>query len=194
MNKRCLALTNEQYIEAINLLRDGFELDGVHIRANDRIATILVLEATLGLRLGDVLSLKLNSFIKDGNRWRLDIEEDKTEKKRRFTVPLEVYSFIQSYALSRGIGSEAKLFDISDRQVQRMLTKVFEKMELPVKRYGSHSFRKLFATRVYMENDYNIKLVQTLLQHASPITTQCYIGISEQMVENALAKTVNHLI
>lgn len=194
MNKKCVALTNEEYAEAIGLLRNGFELEGVKIRANERIATVLVLETTLGLRLGDILKLKLSSFIKDGKRWRLDIVEEKTGKVRRFTVPLEVYSFIQSYALSRGIASEAKLFDLSERQVQRMLTKVFTKMELPVKKYGSHSFRKLFATKVYLDNDYNIKLVQTLLQHSSPMVTQVYIGISEQSVEKALAGTVNHLL
>ena len=194
MNKRCITLTDEQYRECIDLIRDGFCLDEHNIKPNPRIATLEVIQATLGLRLGDCLKLKMSSFVKDGTRWRLDISEDKTGKKRTFTVPIEVYSFLQEYALKNNIGFEAKLFDITERQVQRHLNKVFTKMNLNPKKYGSHSFRKYFATSVYVNNDYNIKLVQTLLQHSSPAITQLYIGISSKSVEDALAGTVRNLI
>lgn len=194
MNKRCLTLTDEQYKESIELLRSGFILGQTQIKPNERIAMIEVLQATLGLRLGDILKLKMTSFVKDGNRFRLEMVEQKTKKVRRFTIPLEVYSYIQSYAIAHNIGAEAKLFDISERQVQRHLNKVFEKMELPLRQYGSHSYRRYFATKVYVNNDYNIRLVQTLLQHSSPSITQLYIGISEKSVEDALAGTVTNLI
>lgn len=147
MNKKCVALTEDQYKESVSLLRNGFELDGVVIRPNPRIATVCVLQACLGLRLGDVLNLSMDSFIKDGDRWRLDIVEQKTKKLRTFTVPLEVYSFLQNYAYSNGISMKAKLFDVSERQVERMLVKVFTKMNLFVRRYGSHSYRKFFQPR-----------------------------------------------
>lgn len=94
MNKRCVALTTEQYKYSIELLRNGFMLEGVLIKPNQRIATLEVLQASLGLRLGDTLLLKMSSFIKDGNRYRLDIFEEKTKKVRNFTVPIEIYSFI----------------------------------------------------------------------------------------------------
>ncbi|MCJ7689900.1 MAG: hypothetical protein MUO60_11350 [Clostridiaceae bacterium] len=42
-------------------------------------ATILVLEANLELRIAYVLTL--NSIIRDGNRYRLNIFEDKTDKR-----------------------------------------------------------------------------------------------------------------
>lgn len=194
MNKRCVALTTEQYKQSIELLRNGFMLDGVLIKPNPRIATIEVLQASLGLRLGDTLALKMSSFIKDGNRYRLDIFEEKTKKVRNFTVPLEIYSFIQQYALDNNIGMDAKLFDISERQVERHLNKVFSKMELPLRNYGSHSYRKYFATRIYLDNEMNIELVRVLLQHSSIAITQRYIGISTKQVEDALAGTINNLI
>lgn len=50
MNKKWVALTEEQYRESINLLRNGFKLDGVAIRPNPRIATVCVVQACLGLR------------------------------------------------------------------------------------------------------------------------------------------------
>lgn len=193
MNKRCVALTDEQYQRCIELLRNGFVLPTGGVKGNPRIAAIGVLQATLGLRVGDILHLTLDSFVRDGDRYKLDIVEQKTGKLRNFTVPLEVYSFVQEYALQNKISSKAKLFDISDRQVERHLNKVFEKMELSPKSYGSHSFRKYFATKVYLENDCNIELVRVLLQHASVAVTQRYIGISQKTVEDALAKTISHL-
>lgn len=194
MNKRCICLTDEQYKESIRLMRSGFMLDDKLVKPNERIATIEVLQATLGLRICDVLSLRMSSFIKDGSRYRLDIVEKKTKKKRVFTVPIEVYSFVQDYAISRSLGVDAKLFDISERQVQRFLNKVFTKMNLPLRNLGSHSYRKYFATQVYINNDYNIELVRVLLQHSSVATTQRYIGINQKQVESALAQTVNNLV
>lgn len=194
MNKKCVALTDEQYKRSIELLRHGFMLDGRLVKPNERIAAIEVVQASLGLRLGDVLQLKMSSFVRDGGRWRLDIMEQKTGKTRTFTVPVEVYTFIQGYALSMGIRPEAKLFDISERQVERHLNKVFTKMGLPLHQYGSHSLRKFFSMKVYVENDYNIELVRVLLQHSSIQITQRYLNISQKLVEDALAKTAAHVI
>ncbi|KSV57754.1 tyrosine-type recombinase/integrase [Acetivibrio ethanolgignens] len=193
MNKRCVALSDEQYRESIRLLREGFVLEGKIIKPNPRIATVAVLQASLGLRLGDVLQLNMGSFIKESGRWKLNIKEQKTGKVRDFTVPVEVYSFIQDYAINMGISAQAKLFDISERQVERHLNKVFSKMELPLRNYGSHSYRKYFASRIYLENEMNIELVRVLLQHSSVAVTQRYIGLSQKTVEDALAKTVAHL-
>lgn len=193
MNKRCVALSDEQYRESIRLLREGFVLEGKIIKPNPRIATVAVLQASLGLRLGDVLQLNMGSFIKESGRWKLNIKEQKTGKVRDFTVPVEVYSFIQDYAINMGISNTAKLFDISERQVERHLNKVFSKMELPLRSFGSHSYRKYFATRVYLDNEMNIMMVKTLLQHSSVAVTQRYIGLSQKTVEDALAKTVAHL-
>ena len=48
MNKRCVALSDEQYRESIRLLREGFVLEGKIIKPNPRIATVAVLQASLG--------------------------------------------------------------------------------------------------------------------------------------------------
>ena len=65
-------------------------------------------------------------------------------------------------------------------------------MGLPLRNYGAHSARKLFATKVYVENSYNIELVRVLLQHSSVVTTQRYIGIQQKQVEEALAGASIH--
>lgn len=194
MNKKCVAFSQEEYVECVSLIRSGFKLNGGIVRANSRIATIVVMQACLGLRLGDTLQLRLTSFIKDGNRWRLDIIEQKTKKTRIFTVPIEVYSFIQEYAYNNNIGRDAKLFDISERQVERHINKVFMKMGLPLEKYGSHSFRKFFSQKAYIESGYNVELVRELLQHSSITTTQHYLGVGTKQIENALASTVQNIV
>ena len=178
--KKTVALTREQYEEIIKTIREG----GVGFRENNRIATILVLEANLGLRIEDVLRLKVNDIISDGSRYRLDIIEKKTQKKRTFTVPLPIYQYIKLYALENGIKDNEKLFGITERQVQMHLHKVAD--YLGYENIGTHSFRKYFATEIYLNSDYNVVLVQQLLQHSSVAITQRYIGITSEMQEKAL--------
>ena len=55
MNKKTKALTTEQYKEIIQTMREGF----TGCRPNERIATALVLEGNLGLRISDILKLRL---------------------------------------------------------------------------------------------------------------------------------------
>ena len=192
MNKKTRALTDEQYVNIIQTLQNGFvSKEGRVVKPNKRVATVLVLEANLGLRLFDVLCLRLESIVKDGNRYRLDIIEQKTKKKRTFTVPIEIYSYIQNYALENNIGPKGRLFPISRRTVQHHLLLVCE--YLGYEGIGTHSFRKYFATDVYVNNNYNIELVRTLLQHSSVVTTQRYIGIQNEQVERALEKHVKLL-
>ena len=90
-NKKSLALTKEQYEKLIEAMRSG----GRNFRANDRIATALVLEANLGLRIGDILKLRLQDIVLDGTRYRLNIIEEKTQKKRTFTVPQPIYQYLK---------------------------------------------------------------------------------------------------
>ncbi len=54
MNKKTVALSGEQYEGIINTIRKGFICaDGHIVKPNDRIATVLTLEANLGLRISD---------------------------------------------------------------------------------------------------------------------------------------------
>ena len=79
---------------------------------NERIATALVLEANLGIRISDVLRLRLSDIVKDGDRYRLAISEKKTKKERVFTVPVVIWQFLENYCLRNGIGRQDIIFPI----------------------------------------------------------------------------------
>ena len=53
---------------------------------------------------------------------------------------------------------------------------------------STHSFRKWYATEIYKNSGYDIALVQRLLQHSSAATTQRYIGIEPQRIEDTIQK------
>ena len=186
-NKTTVAITKDQYEAIIKAMRNG----GVGFRPNARIATALVIEANLGIRIEDILRLRLRDIIADGDRFRLDLTEQKTKKKRVFTVPLPIYQYIRLYAVENGIQENEQLFPIRERTVQKYLQKVAD--YLGYQNIGTHSFRKFFATEIYKDNDFNIALVQQLLQHSSVAITQRYIGISSQMQEKALQKHIKLL-
>lgn len=187
-NKKTVALTEEQYESIIKVIKEGFAVEGKIFKRNNRIATILVLEANLGLRIGDVLALTLNNIIRDGDRYRLNIIEDKTDKRRTFTVPIDIYNYIKMYCLENNIKSSSRIFDLTERAIQKQLKLACDYLGL--ENISTHSFRKYFATEIYINNNYNIALVRQLLQHSNTSITQKYIGISTQEVENAL---LNHI-
>lgn len=191
MNKRTRALDEETYIKIISTIKQGFLYEGVRHKPNVRIATILVLEYNLGIRISDVLLLTMNSFVKDGDRYRLDIYEKKTGKFRNFTVPAEIYQYIRDYAYQNGIGQKARLFPITERAVLKHLKATADFLGL--EGVASHSFRKGFATNIYRNNNYDIELVRRLLQHASCVTSQRYIGLGSAELEAAIAENV-HLL
>ena len=184
-NKKTRTLTKEEYKIIIETLKSNFEYEGKVFRSNERIATALVLQANLGLRIGDILKLRLNDIIKDGNRYRLNIKEEKTDKERVFTVPTEVYNYIKMYCLENNIRPSAKIIDITERAIQKQLKIVCD--YLGIEGISTHSFRKYFATQIYINSNYNIALVKELLQHSNTSITQRYIGIGSQEIEKALS-------
>ena len=166
MNKKTAALTTEQYKEIITTMREGF----CGCRPNERVATALVLEGNLGLRISDIVRLRPCDIVNDGGRFRLSIIEQKTGKQRVFTVPLVIQQYIENYCLRNGIRHSDLIFPITTREVQKILARVCD--YLGYEGISTHSFRKWYATEIYKNNGYDIALVQRLLQHSSAAVTQ----------------------
>ena len=180
MNKKTNALTTAQYTEIIETMKQGF----TGFYPNERIATALVLEGNLGLRISDILRLRLSDIVMDGGRYRLAITEQKTGKERVFTVPLVIQQYLENYCLRNGIGRNDRIFPLTERAVQKQLALVCD--YLGFEGISTHSFRKWYATEIYKDSGYDIALVQRLLQHSSASVTQRYIGIEPRRIEQAI--------
>lgn len=118
----------------------------------------MVLEGNLGLRISDILTPHLCDIVRNGARYRLEIMEQKTGKRL--------------------------IFPLTERAVQKPLSIVYD--YLGYEGISTHSFRKWYATEIYKNNGYDIALVQRLHQHSSAATTQRYIGIEPQRIEQAI--------
>ena len=180
MNKKTKALTTEQYKEIIQTMKEGF----CGCRPNERVATALVLEGNLGLRISDIVKLRLCDIVLDGDRYRLEIVEQKTGKSRVFTVPLVIQQYIENYCLRNGLRRDERIFSLTERAIQKQLKIVCD--YLGFEGISTHSFRKWYATEIYKNSGYDIALVQRLLQHSSAATTQRYIGMEPQRIEAAI--------
>lgn len=185
-NKTTRPATAEEVLAITDLIRTGF----MDYHPNDRIAEALLIEANLGLRICDILKLTMNDIYWDGHDYRFDsFTETKTSKKRRFLIPTEVVEHLRSYCKKNGIADDDRIFPVSERLVEKQLKRAADYLGL--EGIGTHSFRKFFAHEIYVRSDYDIVLVQTLLQHSSSAITQRYIQIENKRQRDAL---VGHII
>lgn len=185
MSIKTRALNKEEYRLIIDCIRTGFKMDrGTVVKANPRIAMALQCEALLGLRISDILRLRLDQFLQEGRNYFIEVREQKTGKTKRCFVPLELYCAIRQYADEWGIGIHQKLFDITARSVQRHLNKTCRHLNLT--QISTHSFRKYYATDIYQRSGSNIDLVRQLLNHSDCKTTQRYIRIEPEELSKAV--------
>ncbi|WP_241428237.1 tyrosine-type recombinase/integrase [Clostridium sp. DJ247] len=139
----------EEYKEILTTIGSGFTytVKGADkkFRPNQRVKLALMLEGNLGIRIGDTLSLTMKSFRSNGNSIILDIVEAKTGKNRTFTVPKEIYLVVKEYALDNGIGADGKLFELTERAVQKQLKIVCD--HLGLENISTHSFQNFMLTK-----------------------------------------------
>lgn len=180
MGSRTVALTEAQYDEILATMVKGF----TGFRPNRRVAIALVLEGNLGLRISDIVKLRLSDIVWDGAQYRLDITEQKTKKKRTFNVQNDIYKLIADYCIDNGIGRNEIMFPITTRAVQKQLKLVCD--YLGYEDISTHSFRKFCATRIYNNSGHDIELTSQFLQHSSVAVTQRYIGVSSAKMTAAI--------
>lgn len=105
--------------EILTLISNGFKYQDEnggkrYFNANPQVALTLALEASLGIRIGDVLDLEVRNF----RGSKLITKEKKTKKVQYHDINTEVSESVKDYALERGIKPGEKLFNIKVRSVQ----------------------------------------------------------------------------
>jgi len=183
------SLKIQNYKELIETIKEGYtDYDGVKHRPNNQLATILILEANLGCRIGDIMNLTTDSIIDDGGIYKLNIVEQKTGKRRCFIVPKPVKVFIDDYIREANI-YRGPLFDIKAPAVWKQLRAVTAYLGL--ENVSSHSFRKMAANTLFEASGHDVEVVRQFLNHSSVIVTQAYIRRSDEQMEAAINKMVN---
>lgn len=181
MNRKTACITDEQFNRIITILYNG-EKD---IKPNKEMALILTVTGNSGLRIGDCLQLKLNSFIREGNDYRFNIYEEKTGKQRTTLIPGEIYEMIKSYALMMD-RTDKKVFKYTVRSIQLKLREICEYLGDDYADVSTHSFRKHAGMTIYRLSGNDIELTRKFLNHSSVNVTQKYLGVNEEEINDLL--------
>ncbi|MGG3888631.1 tyrosine-type recombinase/integrase [Metabacillus fastidiosus] len=157
--------------------------------SNERNYILFLLGIHTGLRISDILSLK----VKDVQGWAIFIREQKTGKPREIKMPSELKRAVRSYTKGKPkheylIKSRiGKNKPITRGMAYVILNQIAEAFGL--ERIGTHSLRKTYGYHHYKTfND--LALLQTALNHNDIKETKRYIGI-EQDDLNELQRKIN---
>lgn len=151
---------------------------------SDRDYILFLIGINTGLRVGDLLKLKVSDLKK---KKKLIIKEGKTKKPR--TIYLEgIYDEVQAYL---NTVDSAWLFPsrkgdkpISSVQAYRQLNKASAMIDI-TEGIGTHTMRKTFGYWHYKQFK-DVAELQKILNHSHPEVTLTYIGITEEEIENNL--------
>lgn len=175
-------LEREEYEKIISLCKTGFtysdEYGVPHVfRPNKQLGMTFILQATLGLRIADVMKLKPVTFKND----KLEIIEKKTGKLQYRTINKNLKELIYEYAMENNIKSNDYIIKVTVRAIQKQLDIITKYLGLS--NISSHSFRKLFGVTVYNQTNGNIELLKELFNHSDISTTQRYIKVSQKEID-----------
>jgi integrase len=163
-----------------------------------------------GFRGGDLVKLTVGDIKKALLEGKLTVLEEKTEHTRKKKIEREVelppnlkkilkeYVYGKSEAeylywtiRSRGRGSLKQ--HIRRDRLGKIFKSVISELGISNGSIGTHTPRKSYGYRQYIEHEKDIKFVQKLFEHAKEETTMEYIGIDEEMNEDS-AEAINDCI
>lgn len=162
---------------------------------NDRNYVMFLLGIYTGLRISDILKLRVKDVIdlthkKDKRRIKKQIilREQKTSKQKIIKInpilkePLEEY--VQDKEMYEYLIKSRQGFNkpISRKRAYEILKELGEIFD--VESLGCHSMRKTFGYHYYKQTK-DIALLQKIFNHSSPAITLAYIGIDQDRMNKA---------
>lgn len=144
----------------------------------------------IGLRISDIIKLKVRDICNDdGNiKKHIEIMENKTRKIKRFKINPLLSEDLSAYV--RGKDLDEYLFKsrngtnehITRNRAYTILNNAAKKCGLD--NIGTHTLKKTFGYWLYKQT-HDIALLQQLYNHSSPSITLRYIGINQDVLDNA---------
>jgi integrase len=152
----------------------------IEVARQDRHRAFIALCGLCGLRAAEALSITPQHF--DLHEMTLKVR-GKGDVTRMVPISPEAWdSLIAAYI--QVYGTDFQVVRLKDRFARKLVTELGERAHLS-RRVSSHDLRATFATAVY-DKTKDMRLVQLLLGHASPNTTQLYVDIAENKLRNAV--------
>ena len=143
---------------------------------------LLLVIYSAGLRLGEVLNLKIEDI--DSEAMRVHIQQAKGKKDRYVMLSdkalIVLRKYYQKYKPKEYVFEGAKGGKYSPKSVQNVLKAGIKKAGIK-KHVTVHSLRHSFATHL-LDDGNNIRYIQKLLGHKRLETTQIYTQVSSYSI------------
>ena len=137
---------------------------------NIRDRLILELQARCGLRIGEVLNLKVSDV--SGRKLMLQEPKSGLEVEVAF-MPEHIAARLVDYIASRKLSSNDKVFGVCYTTVRNLVTKLGQKLNI---RISPHDLRRHSATYA-SRNGVPLEIIsKVILRHQDLKTTQVYLG------------------
>lgn len=157
---------------------------------NPRDHLLFVMGINTGLRVSDLLSLKVKDVMVDGKVvGAITIREKKTGKQKRFGVNKVVADAIKDYVGSKELDDGDYLFrsrkgagPISRQQAYRIINEACKTVGVEGE-VGTHTLRKTFGYHARL-NGTPIEVLQKIFNHSAPSVTMRYLGITQDELED----------
>jgi integrase len=168
-------------------IRDKKDIEAIKAALHGRDRLLFIMGVSLGLRITDLLSLKIGDV---RGKERITVKEEKTSKNRPIklsqTVKAEVMKLDgddSEYIFKSRKGNNKPITRV---QAYRILNDAAIRAGVKDKigAFGCHSLRKSFGFQLHQKG-YDITRIMTILQHSSPEITLAYIGITDQEIDEA---------
>jgi integrase len=147
---------------------------------------LMVMGINVGLRISDLLVLRVRDV---RNRSHILCREKKTGKKKRFPINAELREIINEYI--KGKRDDEPLFrsrktgsNIDRVQAYRILNRAAS--EVGLSEIGTHTLRKTFGYHFYKRYK-DVALLQEIFNHSAPSITMRYIGINQDIIDQAIS-------
>ena len=154
---------------------------------NKRDLMLFVLGVNVGLRISDLLNLKVDDVL---DKKSVTIKEGKTGKSREFTLNTAATKAVNDYLGSISYKPDDYLFKsrkgenkpISRVEAWQVLNDAADRAKVKID-IGTHTLRKTFGYWSYKQG-IDITLLQKIFNHSSPAITLRYIGITQENIKD----------
>ncbi|MCT4584072.1 MAG: site-specific integrase [Peptostreptococcaceae bacterium] len=172
------------FVQPIRDLNKIEEIKNIFLKQSYRNYLLFLLGINSGLRISDLLKLKVGDV---RNKSHITLKEQKTGKTKKFpiyNITEEINFYIESmkgdeYLFQSREGSNKPIGRV---QSYNILNKAAKKVGLS--EIGTHTLRKTFGYHFYKKYK-DVALLQELFGHSAPSVTLRYIGINQDMIDEA---------
>jgi len=168
-----------------------------HLKDNKRNLLLFTLGINNGIRVGDILDLKVGMVrnLKPGET--LTIRENKTKKLNVLMINKQVYSVLQEYLEEKKPDDDEYLFQsrngknnpLTISTTNNLIKEWCKKCGLKGN-YGNHTLRKTFGYHQRMKYGVGFEILCKRYNHSSPSTTMRYLGIEDKEINGILLNEI----